>query len=128
MTSVQFTKNQKYLLSCGKDGTVRLWELSTGRQVRFTLVLVCFFPLFIYCPQVYRFISTHIAGMGVQQKARIAAAFTCNEDYIFGSDENSFAVIIWDSRTGEQLQRLTGHNNVVRYVSLLASMHLLTDH
>jgi len=98
VTSVQFTKNQKYLLSCGKDGTVRLWELSTGRQV-------------------YRFISTHIAGMGIQQKARISAAFTSNEDYIFGSDENSFAVIIWDSRTGEQLQRLTGHNNVVRFVA-----------
>jgi len=98
VTSVQFSKNQKYLLSCGKDGTVRLWELSTGRQV-------------------YRFVSTHIAGIGVQQKARIAATLSCNEDVIFGSDENSYAVILWDSRTGELLQRLTGHNNVVRYVA-----------
>lgn len=101
--------------------------LQDGRYVSHSFCFV-FFPYLFIGPQVYRFISTHIAGMGVQQKARIAAAFTCNEDYIFGSDENSFAVIIWDSRTGEQLQRLTGHNNVVRYVSLLASMHLLTDH
>jgi len=99
VTSVQFTKNQKYLLSCGKDGTVRLWELSTGRQI-------------------YRFISTtHLPGLGLQQKARIAATFSYNEDFIFGSDESSLAVIIWDSRTGDQLQRLTGHNNVVRYVA-----------
>lgn len=29
-TSVQFSKNQKYLLTGGKDGVVRIWELSTG--------------------------------------------------------------------------------------------------
>jgi WD40 repeat protein len=29
-TSVQFSKNQKYLLSGGKDGTIRIWELTTG--------------------------------------------------------------------------------------------------
>lgn len=54
-------------------------------------------------------------GINVQQKARIAATFSYNEDLVFGSDENAMAAVIWDSRTGDQLQRLTGHNNVVRY-------------
>jgi cleavage stimulation factor subunit 1 len=34
VTSVQFSKNQKYLLSGGKDGTIRIWELGTGRQIQ----------------------------------------------------------------------------------------------
>lgn len=55
-------------------------------------------------------------GLGVQQKARIAATFSYNEDLIFSSDENAMAAVIWDSRTGELMQRLTGHNNVVRSV------------
>jgi hypothetical protein len=34
VTSVQFSRNGRYLLSCGKDSTVKLWDLSTTRPLR----------------------------------------------------------------------------------------------
>lgn len=30
VTTVQFTRNQKYLLSAGKDGCLRIWDLAKG--------------------------------------------------------------------------------------------------
>ncbi len=33
VTSVQFTRNQKYLLSSGKDGVIRLWDVSSNKQL-----------------------------------------------------------------------------------------------
>lgn len=35
VSSVKFSKNSKYILSCGRDGVTDLWELSTGRQPPF---------------------------------------------------------------------------------------------
>eukprot|EP01111_Echinosteliopsis_oligospora_P012948 TRINITY_DN4523_c0_g1_i1.p1 TRINITY_DN4523_c0_g1~~TRINITY_DN4523_c0_g1_i1.p1 ORF type:complete len:430 (+),score=108.75 TRINITY_DN4523_c0_g1_i1:43-1332(+) len=98
VNSIQFTKNQKYLLSCGKDATVRLWEISTGKQIT-------------------RLIATHLQNPGVQQKARISATFNYTEEFIYGSDENTSTVLVWDSRSGDLVQKLSGHNQVVRYVA-----------
>ncbi|KAH7673366.1 mRNA cleavage stimulating factor complex subunit 1 protein [Dioscorea alata] len=33
-TSACFTKDQRFVLSCGKDSTVKLWEVGTGRLVK----------------------------------------------------------------------------------------------
>jgi len=33
-TSAVFTKDERYLLSCGKDSSVKLWEVGTGRLVK----------------------------------------------------------------------------------------------
>lgn len=33
-TSAKFTKDQRYVLSCGKDSSVKLWEVGTGRLVK----------------------------------------------------------------------------------------------
>jgi len=91
-TSVQFSKNQKYLLSGGKDGAIRIWELTTGRQLQ------------------------HIQT-GPQWKNRLQVTFSYNEDFVISSDETTYAGIIWDVRTGELVQRLTGHTNVISWVA-----------
>ena len=33
VSSVQFSKSGKYILTGGKDSTVRLWDVRTGQQV-----------------------------------------------------------------------------------------------
>eukprot|EP01119_Soliformovum_irregulare_P016631 TRINITY_DN4853_c0_g1_i1.p1 TRINITY_DN4853_c0_g1~~TRINITY_DN4853_c0_g1_i1.p1 ORF type:complete len:446 (-),score=101.14 TRINITY_DN4853_c0_g1_i1:15-1352(-) len=91
-TSVQFSANQKYLLSGGKDATIRLWELTTGRQLQ------------------------HIIT-GSHWKHRLQVAFTWNEDFILSSDENGYAGVVWDTRSGDLVQRLTGHTNVVLWTA-----------
>eukprot|EP01089_Gocevia_fonbrunei_P017813 TRINITY_DN5895_c0_g1_i2.p1 TRINITY_DN5895_c0_g1~~TRINITY_DN5895_c0_g1_i2.p1 ORF type:complete len:400 (+),score=79.99 TRINITY_DN5895_c0_g1_i2:169-1368(+) len=92
VSSVQFSHNGKYLLSGGKDSTVRLWELSTGHQLR----------AYTGCTQV---------------KNRLQTIFNWNEDFVISSDEGSASSVVWDTRTGEQVQRLTGHNNIIRWIS-----------
>jgi len=91
-TTVQFSRNQRYLLSAGKDGTIRVWELSTGKQVQ------------------------HIIT-GTQWKNRLHATFTHNEELIACPEENAFTAVLWDTKSGECLQRLSGHTNVIRWIA-----------
>jgi len=90
---IQFSRNQKYLLSAGKDSTVRIWELTTGRQLMYIVT------------------GHH------QQKTRMQSCFSFNEDFVITPDEHApYAVVVWDTRSGELVQRLTGHNNSVRWL------------
>jgi len=97
VTSVMFTKNMKFLLTCGKDGCSKLWELSTGR------------PLI-------RYATTPMAPIGFG-KHRLMSTFNHTEDFVLGSDELQLCGVVWDARTGEVVQRLTGHNNLVKWVA-----------
>jgi len=90
--SVQFSRNGRYLLSCGKDSTVKLWDLSTAR------------PLRIY-------------SGAVLSKRRLPATFSFFEDYVLAPDESGPVGIIWDSRLGDLLQRLTGHIHQLRFIA-----------
>eukprot|EP01113_Clastostelium_recurvatum_P047620 TRINITY_DN8526_c0_g1_i3.p1 TRINITY_DN8526_c0_g1~~TRINITY_DN8526_c0_g1_i3.p1 ORF type:complete len:336 (+),score=60.68 TRINITY_DN8526_c0_g1_i3:118-1008(+) len=96
--SVQFSASQRYLLSCGKDECIRLWELTTSR-----LLL-----------KISVGSQSHSSSSG---RHRTVATFNYNEDFIVGCDEAGMAGVVWDARTGDQVQRLGGHTNVVRYVA-----------
>eukprot|EP01112_Ceratiomyxa_fruticulosa_P005449 TRINITY_DN1607_c0_g3_i1.p1 TRINITY_DN1607_c0_g3~~TRINITY_DN1607_c0_g3_i1.p1 ORF type:complete len:447 (+),score=89.78 TRINITY_DN1607_c0_g3_i1:195-1535(+) len=99
VNSVQFTISQKYLLTCGKDESVRLWEWSTGRQI---LKITTGHP-------------PPAGGTPPPIQHRANATFNYNEDFIIGSDD--VGGVVWDSRTGDVIQRLQGHANLVRYVA-----------
>jgi WD40 repeat protein len=77
------------------------------------------------------------------QKRRLPATFSFNEDYVLAPDESAAVAIIWDTRSGapslspvracavarpqvsdslkhssgDLLQRLTGHNQLLRYLA-----------
>jgi cleavage stimulation factor subunit 1 len=92
VSTIDFSFNGKYLLSSGKDSSLRLWEVSTARQL--------------------------LTFLGAtQSKYRLRPTWNYREDFVIGCDENSNSAIVWDSRTGEQLSRLSGHNNMVRWVA-----------
>lgn len=92
VTSVQFSRNGRYLLSCGKDSTVKLWDLSTTR------------PLRIYSGSVL-------------SKRRLPATFSFSEDFVLAPDESGAVAVAWDTRSGDLLHRLTGHNQLVRFIA-----------
>jgi cleavage stimulation factor subunit 1 len=94
--SVQFSKNKKYLLTCGKDCTVRIWDIASGgRQLKK-----------IYCgnPKTNQQSWEH----------RIPACFTYNEEFVITTDEATNSCVAWDTRTGDLVQKLVGHNQSVR--------------
>jgi len=94
--SVQFSKNKKYLLTSGKDCTVRLWDVTAGgRQIK---------RIFCGNPKQPNQVWEH----------KSPATFTFNEDFIISPDETSNSCVVWDTRTGDLVQKLTGHSQVIR--------------
>ena len=63
-----------------------------------------------------------------QHRARLQTRFSFNEDFILTSDEITCSILVFDTRTQELSQRLSGHNQVVRYVTLHAiRIRIATD-
>jgi len=94
--TVQFSRNKKYLLTGGKDATLRIWDVGSGRELR----------------RIFAGTPKHPVWDN-----RLQVCFSFNEDFILSSDESNNACVVWDTRTGELVQRLTGHNGVVRWIS-----------
>eukprot|EP01116_Phalansterium_solitarium_P011305 TRINITY_DN26945_c0_g1_i1.p1 TRINITY_DN26945_c0_g1~~TRINITY_DN26945_c0_g1_i1.p1 ORF type:complete len:426 (-),score=126.07 TRINITY_DN26945_c0_g1_i1:142-1419(-) len=91
-TTLQFSKNQRYMLTGGKDASISIWELSSGRQLQ-------------------RIFS------GAAWKYRLQATFNYTEDFILTTEESTFSVLVWDARSGEMMQRLGGHSNVISWLA-----------
>eukprot|EP01080_Neovahlkampfia_damariscottae_P001822 gene1822-964_t len=90
--SVQFTKNSKYFLSGGHDKKSKLWELSTGRVV-----------------------MTYEPKNSLKTKDIVQTTFNYNEDIVVSSDSTD--VTLFNTRTGELITKLGGHNKVIRWVT-----------
>ncbi|GAM25829.1 hypothetical protein SAMD00019534_090040, partial [Acytostelium subglobosum LB1] len=97
VTSVQISKNQKYLLSCGRDSFVKLWEISSGRMIQS--------------------INTGVNLSNNSQKNRLCALFNCTEDFIITLDEQPSSVAVYNSRTKECVQKLSGHIQSIRWIA-----------
>eukprot|EP01132_Coremiostelium_polycephalum_P010355 gene10355-12717_t len=97
VTSVQISRNQKYLLSCGRDSHVKLWEISSGRMILS--------------------MNTGVNQSNNIIKNRLQATFNYSEDFIITNDEQPSSCIVYDSRTGEPVQKLSGHIQTVRGIA-----------
>ncbi|TPX64720.1 hypothetical protein SpCBS45565_g05679 [Spizellomyces sp. 'palustris'] len=91
VTSVRFSKSGRYILSCGLDSVGRLWDMHTGNVVQ------------------------EFAG-AVQKDVYTTNTFNYNEDFVLGTDENDWAIVIWDSRTGALLKRIPAHMAPIRCI------------
>jgi cleavage stimulation factor subunit 1 len=100
LTSVQFSKSDRYLLTSGRDGFVRVRDVSTGRTV----------------------VELRVGG---KPRSATPACWSFSEERIFASDGSSEEVQVWDSRTGELVHQLTGHAHDVRAVAASAAEDVL---
>ncbi|KAI3929875.1 hypothetical protein MKW98_004029 [Papaver atlanticum] len=79
-TSASFTKDQRFVLSCGKDSMVKLWEVGTGRLIK-----------------------QYVGATHTQ--LRCQAVFNETEEFVLSIDEPSNEVIVWDALTAEKVAR-----------------------
>ncbi|KAI3686561.1 hypothetical protein L1987_80240 [Smallanthus sonchifolius] len=79
-TSASFTKDQRYVLTCGKDSSVKLWEVGTGRLVK------------------------HYLG-ATHTQLRCQAIFNDTEEFVLCIDEPSNEIVIWDALSAEKVAR-----------------------
>ncbi|KAI8916210.1 WD40-repeat-containing domain protein [Gorgonomyces haynaldii] len=95
VTSIEFSKSGRYLLSTGMDHVGRLWDMSTGKVV------------------------VSYTG-GTQTHEMAAMSFTHDENHVVGPDDDSNGFIIWDARTGSLLRKnQNAHNKKI--LSIAAS-------
>lgn len=92
INSVTFTKNGKYILSCGKDAIVKLWEVAAAR------------PLMYY---------TGCAGMN-SPLFRTQAQFNHDEEQVM-CPSASGQLMVWNSRNAAKLAAIPlVHNGLVK--------------
>ncbi|KHG20393.1 hypothetical protein F383_02344 [Gossypium arboreum] len=91
-TSACFTKDQRFVLSCGKDSAVKLWEIGTGRLVKQYLG------------------ATHT-------QLRCQAVFNDTEEFVLSIDEPSNEIVIWDALTADKVAKWpSNHIGVPRWI------------
>uniref|UniRef100_A0A0E0KJ64 Cleavage stimulation factor 50 kDa subunit n=1 Tax=Oryza punctata TaxID=4537 RepID=A0A0E0KJ64_ORYPU len=92
VTSAVFTKDERYVLSCGKDSCIKLWEVGSGRLVK------------QYVGAVHR-------------QFRCQAVFNQTEEFVLSTDEQNSEVVVWDALTAENVARLpSGHTGAPRWL------------
>ncbi|MBA0578463.1 hypothetical protein Gorai_020743 [Gossypium raimondii] len=79
-TSACFTKDQRFVLSCGKDSAVKLWEIGTGRLVKQYLG-------------------------ATRMQFRCQAVFNDTEEFVLSIDEPSNEIVIWDALTADKVAK-----------------------
>ncbi|XP_027363027.1 cleavage stimulation factor subunit 50 isoform X2 [Abrus precatorius] len=79
-TSAIFTKDERFVLSCGKDSAIKLWEVSSGRLVK-----------------------QYVGAIHTQMRCQ--AIFNETQEFILFIDELSNEIVIWDAMTTEKVAK-----------------------
>ncbi|KAJ3206537.1 hypothetical protein HDU82_004453 [Entophlyctis luteolus] len=80
VTSVEFSRDGKHILSCGLDSLPRIWDVGSGRVVQ------------------------TFEG-SIQRNPRVNAAFSDNNSIVLAIDDDSNCIVAWDTKTGTLLNR-----------------------
>uniref|UniRef100_A0A7S0JAY0 Cleavage stimulation factor 50 kDa subunit n=1 Tax=Calcidiscus leptoporus TaxID=127549 RepID=A0A7S0JAY0_9EUKA len=92
VNAICFGGGSKYLLSCGGDSTVRLWDVGSGRQV--------------------------MQYDGARQTSRRTnVCFSHDEALVISSDEDVGELVFWEARTAKIFDRCSGHGLPVRWIA-----------
>ena len=91
--SVEFSKDGRFIVSGSADETTRIWDMETSKSV----------ALFVAEPDR---VGARITSVAISPDGSLVAA---------GSFDN--IVRIWDINTGNLLERLKGHKNIVQSVA-----------
>lgn len=86
MTSVSFSSSGKYLLSCGGDSCVKLWDVGSGRLVH-----------------------TYEGAMPESK----ACCLSHDESFIIAAGEEGCGAIVWSVTSGEVVQRCSPHTRSI---------------
>jgi WD40 repeat protein len=97
--SINFNSEGDKFITSGGDGTIRVWDMASGLQVKR--------------------IRAHAGGA-------YSAKFDPSEKYIISGGDD-FLVKLWDARTGEKVSEFAGHNGGVGDVNITSDLkHIIS--
>jgi cleavage stimulation factor subunit 1 len=96
ISQVNFARHHPWVLSSGRDGCLRLWDLRTGGE--------------LHCMNS----RTSLASVMMHD---CPSEFSFNDEFIFGSDEQGSSAVVWSSMNGELLGTFSGHNGMINHIA-----------
>jgi cleavage stimulation factor subunit 1 len=129
VSSAEFSPSSKYILSNGKDGYTKLFDVGTGKNV-----LTYIRPTKQQLDPAHSHGHSHIHQPYYKQQhrreqqassdnqaatnKRIQATFVENGDFVMCGDIYDNSINVWESRTGVFEKKLVGHTKHVKYISV----------
>lgn len=100
---VAISPDSKTLASGNRDSnTIKLWDVNTGKKKRT-----------LKCPVLGDFFNS-INSVAFSPDGK-TLAMGCSSLFLSGEEEDP--IIIWDTKTGKEIRRLIGHNNIIDSVA-----------
>mmetsp|Transcript_11254 Transcript_11254/g.18070 ORF Transcript_11254/g.18070 Transcript_11254/m.18070 type:complete len:543 (+) Transcript_11254:70-1698(+) len=107
VSSIEFSKDGKYLLSAGSDELIRLCDLRKGKQVR-----------------VYRGCSNESESEKEKQQFTVQACFTFDDAHVLAYSNGNNRIFVYDTNTAHRITKFKQHagsdaakSNVITYLA-----------
>ena len=126
VTSVEFSPDGQFLLSSARDGTVRIWNVETGRAVRRFGEHRRLAYDATYTSDAMRVLSTgsenillwdvetgdveRVFGNLGNQVTALTVAVSPDDQYALAGLNNGI-IVVWELATGNEVRRITGHTD-----------------